>query len=278
MRGLRVALRNASVFGLTALCFVVLAGCAARTTISPMTQVAGVPTSAQLELLLSERRLALARFRGQARLSYRSGEEEGRVSQMITVEDSSRVRIDFMSPFGPTYTVAADGRNFVAYDRGEKVLYRGEPTVKNLLRYTRVAVSIELLAALMRGLPPNVGRLGEPTVHEEEKGWTWVAALRGGGLLTVIFQKGSLAPLSVTISGSRDIGDIEAHFADYQEVDGVWAAHRIEAILPGGGEVELKYSRIWRDVGLTDDAFTIEAPRGVRVVDMETGSGAASGG
>lgn len=250
-----------------------VSGCSARSAphIDPgMPQISGRPSAMSLDRSLDARRAALAHFRGQARLSYQSGNESGKVSQMIVVNEPNRVRIDFMSPFGPTYTVASDGSRLLAYDRGEKVLFRGDSTVANILRFTRVPVSTELLASLMRGLPPQIDRLGQPTVREEEAGWRWVAALRGGGLLTVIFQKGSLAPVSVAISGSREIGDIDARFADYEEVDGVWTAHRIEANLPGGGEVELKYSRIWRDVGLTDDAFTIEAPRGVRVVDMDT--------
>jgi hypothetical protein len=197
---------------------------------------------------------------------------------MIAVEEPDRIRIDFMSPFGPTYTVAANGSRLVAYDRGEKVLYRGEPSAKNVFRYTRVPAAVDLLASLIRGLPPELDLLGEPTVEEQADGWRWVAALRGGGLLTVVFQKGSLVPLSASIMGSPETGDLEARFAEYEDVDGVPTPHRVEATLPGGGEVELKYSRIWRDVGMTDDAFTIDAPSGVRIVDMDRLGGSADGG
>lgn len=251
-----------------------LSACGARVPVEPAAPLyTGTPTALELDLQIRERRAALARFRGQARLTYRSADEKGRVSQMIAVEEPNRIRIDFMSPFGPTYTVAANGQTLVAYDRGEKILYRGAPSVKNIFSYTRVRASVELLASLIRGLPPEVDRLGQATVREEDDGWHWVAALRGGGLLTVIFEKGTLEPLSAAIAGSRVTGELTAHFADYQDVEGVSAPHRIEATLPDGGEVELKYSRIWRDVGLTDDAFTIEAPSGVRLVDMATVGG-----
>lgn len=254
---------------LAAVAALFLSSCAARVPAPAHPVSTHTPTALELDLLLKERRAALARFRGQARLTYRSAEEKGRVSQMIAVEEPDHIRIDFMSPFGPTYTVAADGTTLVAYDRGEKVLYRGKPSSRNVFRYTRVAAGVDLLASLIRGLPPELPRLGEPTVQEEEDGWHWLAALRGGGLLTVIFQKGSLVPLSASITGSRRTGDLEARFAEYEDVSGVSTPHRVEAMLPGGGEVELKYSRIWRDVGLTDDAFTIDAPSGVRVVDMD---------
>lgn len=254
-----------------------LTGCSVRAPAPPVPVYSGTPTAAELGSRLHAQRTALTRFRGQARLAYSSGDENGRVSQMIAIEDPDRIRIDFMSPFGPTYTVAANGRRLVAYDRGEKVLYQGEPSVANVLRYTRVAATIELLASLIRGLPPQLEQLGEPTVRDEADGWHWVAALRGGGLLTVVFDKGSLEPQSVEISGSRETGEIAARFADYEDVDGVSTPFRVEASLPGGGHVELKYSRVWRDVGLTDDAFTIEAPSGVRVIDMDR-LGSATGG
>jgi outer membrane lipoprotein-sorting protein len=255
-----------------------LSSCAARAPEPVTLDPTYVPTALELDQRLRERRAELSRFRGQARLAYHSDDESGKVSQMIAVEEPDRVRIDFMSPFGPTYTVAANGSRLVAYDRGEKVLYQGEPSAKNVFRYTRVPATVDLLASLIRGLPPDLDRLGEPTVQEHSDGWHWVVALRGGGLLTVVFQKGSLVPLSASITGSRETGDFEARFADYEDVGGVPTPHRVEATLPGGGEVELKYSRIWRDVGLTDDAFTIGAPSGVRIVDMDRLGDGAGGG
>jgi hypothetical protein len=256
-----------------------LAACGARVPVrSTAARVPGIaPTAFELDLRLRQRRAAFSSFRGQARLTYESGDESGRASQMIVVRDPDRVRIDFMSPFGPTYTVAADGVSLLAYDRGEKVLYRGAPNTSNVMRYTRVPVTIPLLASLIRGLPPEPERLGDATVHEQADGWHWVSALRGGGLLTVVFDKGSLEPSSVSIAGSTATGDLLARFDDYEDVEGVSAAHLVRATLPGGGEVELKYSRIWRNVGLTDDAFRIEAPSGVRVVDMDAATGATGG-
>jgi outer membrane lipoprotein-sorting protein len=250
-----------------------IAACSARGPVSIAQPVPAIssasPTAFELDLRLRERRAAFSRFRGQARLTYESGSEKGRASQMVVVEEPDRVRIDFMSPFGPTYTVAADGVVLVAYDRGEKVLSSGSPSAANVYRYPRVPATIPLLASLIRGLPPEPDRLGQATVREEADGWHWVAALRGGGLLTVVFEKGSLEPRAVSVIGSAGAGDLTARFDDYEDVEGVSAPHLVRATLPGGGEVELKYSRIWRDVGLTDDAFTIEAPEGVRAVDMD---------
>jgi hypothetical protein len=250
-----------------------IAACSARPRVVPEPAAPVVstapPTAFELDLRLRERRAAFSRFRGQARLTYESGSEKGRASQMIVVEEPDRIRIDFMSPFGPTYTVAADGVTLVAYDRGEKILYRGTPSAANVYRYTRVPATISLLASLIRGLPPEPDRLGQASVIEKPDGWYWTAPLRGGGLLTVVFEKGSLEPRAVSVTGSTATGDLTARFDDYEDVDGVSAPHLVRASLPGGGEVELKYSRIWRDVGLTDDAFTIEAPEGVRAVDMD---------
>lgn len=255
------------------------ASCGARAPVTPEPVFTETPSPLDLELRIAKQRNVLKRFRGQARLKYESPQGSGRTSQMIVVEEPDRIRIDFMSPFGPTYTVAANGQTLVAYDRGEKVLYRGAPTPNNVLQYTRVAAGIPLLASLMRGLPPELERKGMASVSDTPDGWALQVDLTGGGTLTVVFDRASLDPVAVSIFGAAYGGDIDASFTDYEEIDGVSIPHQVNAKFPGGGEVELKYSRIWwRNVGLTDDAFTIEAPPGVSVVDMDRAQLLSSGG
>jgi hypothetical protein len=196
---------------------------------------------------------------------------------MIVVQSPDRVRIDVMSPFGPSYTVAAYGDRLRAYDRGDKVLYVGSTTPENLRKYTRVPLKIEVLARLIRGLPPLISGVGPGRVEAAGAGWLWETEVDGGGRLRVELDREQLRPLRASLSGASPGDALFVEFEQYEDVDGVDVPHRIRAQLGDGGVVELDYSRIWRAVQLTATAFQIDPPSGVRVVGMdmgETGAGA----
>lgn len=229
-----------------------------------------VPTPTELQSRLDERAAALASFQGQGRIDYEGPDGKVRSSNMVVVKAPDKVRIDFRSPFSLTYTVVSDGSALVAYDRGAKVLYRGTPTPQNVGRYTRVPVDVAMLASLVRGLPPVPARAGAGNIGRVPEGWRWERPLASGGRLTVVFEAAELRPVSARMSGT-DGADFMAYFEEYESVGGVAIAHRIRAELPGGGRVELSYGTIWRDREHTDAAFRLEAPTGVRVVDMDAG-------
>ena len=255
------------------------AGCGARrpAVAEPAPARAVAPTPAELETALQDRATALATFRGQAKLAYEGPDGDLKSSQMIVVEAPDRIRLDFMSPFGPTYTVASDGTELRAYDRGEKVLYKGAASVRNVQQYVRVAVSIEVLASLIRGLPPLVAESGPATVEAIDGGWRWRAAVNGGGTLSIDFDASATRPVAASVRGSELVGDLAVRFDEYADVDGVVVPHSVSAALPSGGHVELQYARIWRGLGLSDGAFRIDAPAGVRVVEMEDDERVADG-
>jgi len=229
-----------------------------------------MPTPAELSRRLQERDAALASFQGQGRIEYEGPDGKVRSSNMVVVKAPDKVRIDFRSPFSLTYTVVSDGSDLVAYDRGAKVLYRGAPTPQNVGRYTRVPVDVAMLASLVRGLPPTPANAGEGDIGRVPEGWRWERPLAGGGRLAVVFDPTNLLPVSARLIGSRG-ADFTAYFEDYEDVDGFPTAHKIRAELPNGGHVELAYSTIWRDREHTDAAFRLDAPTGVRVVNMDAG-------
>ena len=225
---------------------------------------------ATLRRTLDARESEMTTFRAQARLKYTNDEGTKRYSQMVVVQGPDRVRIDFMTPFGPTYTVASDGSELTAYDRGAKRLYRGDPSPNNVRRYTNVPVEIPVLASLMRGLPPLMERTTAGRVFESSSGVAWSAPVKGGGRLTVNFSgPEALLPESVTVTDAVLTGDLSATFENYEDVDGLMVPHLIRTQLPDGAEIELKYSRIWRGIGLGQSAFHIDAPKGVDVVVMD---------
>jgi len=235
-----------------------------------MPGVGRMPTPAELTARLRERDVALASFQGQGRIDYEGPDGKVRSSNMVVVKAPDKVRIDFRSPFSLTYTVVSDGSALVAYDRGAKVLYRGSPTPENVGRYTRVPVDVAMLASLVRGLPPEGARAGDGDIGRVPEGWRWERPLTSGGRLAIVFDPVDLRPVSARLIGSHG-ADFTAYFEDYEAVDGIPIAHRIRAELPNGGRVELSYSTIWRDREHTDAAFRLDAPAGVRVVNMDAG-------
>jgi hypothetical protein len=187
---------------------------------------------------------------------------------MVVVKAPDKVRIDFRSPFSLTYTVATDGSELVAYDRGEKILYRGLPTPYNIGRYTRVPVTLETLALLVRGLPPTPTGAAQGTVRADGENWSWEIPLDNGGSLALTFAREGLRPLQARLVDPAGRGFI-ATFGEYADVGGLDAAHEIHAELPDGGRVQLTYGVIWRDRTHSDNAFRLEPIAGVREVDMD---------
>lgn len=227
-------------------------------------------------MTLEAREAALVNFRGQAHLVYESSQGTTKSSQMIVVQAPDRVRIDVMSPFGPSYTVAAYGDQLRAYDRGEKILYVGSTTPENLRKYTRVPLKIPVLAMLIRGLPPMIPGTDRGHVSAGPSSWLWDASVEGGAKLHVELDRDQLRPLRASLTAVSPSDSLFVEFEDYRDVSGVDVPHRIRARLGDGGVVELDYSRIWRAIQLTATAFHIDPPSGVRVVEMNLGEADAA--
>ena len=270
--GLRVSDRGSVPTRVVALaaCVLMASACSARR--APGTGAAGgaagAPTPGALEATLVERSEALASFQGQGKLAYDGPAGKLRSANMVVVRSPHDVRIDFRSPFSLTYTVVCDGEQLIAYDRGEKVLYRGRPTSRNFGRYARVSVELHMLIALARGLPPIPRPATASSVHAVEGGWLWRIPSTTGGAVSIVLTRDSWLPTSARVDG-RDDGNFVATFSDYEDVMGVPVAHKIRAELPDGAIVELSYGTVWRDRTHGDNAFQLEPPPGVRVVDMD---------
>jgi hypothetical protein len=251
---------------------VTTAGCAA-TASRPFAPIpAGAAPSADRladALLLRER--ALATMRGQARLDYESPAQSFRSSQMVAVRAPASIRIDVMNPFGVSYSVATDGERVSAYDRREKAFYEGRAEAESFERFLGVAIGAPDLAALLRGLPPEIGLArGEGPVVAAEGGWLWSGADEGGAAAEMLVAEGTLHPVRVRFGAGVDgTQRIEAEFGDYRDIGGVAVAHRIVVRFAGGGQLQLRYSFQQSGVALGDDAFRLVRPEGIRAVDID---------
>lgn len=222
----------------------------------------------RLAELTAERAVAFSAFRAQARLSYEGPKDKFKSSQMIVVKAPNRVRIDIMGPFGPSYTVASDGINLTAYDRGEKILYIGRASVENVQRYIRVGLSVPILTELLRGLPPQAD-LARAEVGRWNDQWVLETELPGGRSLSVRFDTDTSDLVYVKVFGGQGQGPVEAYFSKFRSVDGVRTPHAVDVRLADGGRAKLVYEKIWRGVAISDAAFRIDPAQGVRYVDMD---------
>jgi outer membrane lipoprotein-sorting protein len=274
--GLELLASAAAIPALAALVFAASSCSTAATRIGP--QPTGEarpiirPPVSELEAELGRRDRALRSFQGQGRLEYEGPQDKVRSANMVVVKAPDKVRIDFRSPFSLTYSVMSDGVTLTAYDRGEKVLYEGKPSARNVGKYTRVPVEPRMLASLVRGIPPLPELAGSGTVRWADGGWLWEVPMKAGGTMSLLFDAFDLRPKEVRFDNSASLGGLKVYFEDYKPVGGVNVAHKVRAVLPDGGRVELDYEIIWRDREHEDNAFRIEPPKGVRVVDMEQDS------
>jgi outer membrane lipoprotein-sorting protein len=251
-----------------------LSACAATTARKPApTPTGAAPTVRRVLDVLEARDRALATFRGQARLDFRSPEQSFRSTQVVVVRAPASTRIDVMNPFGVSYTVATDGKLLSAYDRRQSVFYEGHARPDSFKHFIGIALGASELSSVLRGLPPNLGDQRWLSIAPAEGGWLLKRRLATGGLLELTVQVNSLVPLSVRISADRERRDVEIHYDDYREVAGIWIPHRIGVVFKDGTNLDLVYKSVQHDVTIADEAFRIDHPSGARFVNIDGAGG-----
>jgi len=255
-----------------------LSACTATVARTPAPTPTGAgPTVKRVLEVLDAQDRAVARFRAQARLDYRSPEQSFRSTQVVVVRGPSSARIDVMNPFGVSYSVATDGRKLTAYDRRQGVYYQGLAQAESFRRFIGIPMGSSDFAAVLRGLSPGIGDSRWSAVAGVEGGWLLRRRLGSGGILELVVDATTLLPVRVKISQDRDRHEVEVTYADYRDVTGVLVPHQITASFKDGSRLDLAYKSVQRDVVLPEDAFRIDRPAGARFVDIDTGSGGKDG-
>jgi len=145
--------RRAAVAALAAA--VLLTGCATRPATRPQAGFAGpLPTAVQLVAAVDARRAQVRALRAWARLRYTAPEESQSAKQLLVAERPDRLRLELFSPFGAVFVLTAADGALSAWDRGEKVVYRGAASAANLRRYTQMDLAVPTAVDLLLGTPP----------------------------------------------------------------------------------------------------------------------------
>lgn len=88
--------------------------------------------------------------RGEARVKMASAGQNLTVSQVLLAQRPDRLRSEAMSPFGlPMMIMVADGRDLSVYLPTQGAFYRGEATVANVARFTRLPFRLDDLVGLL---------------------------------------------------------------------------------------------------------------------------------
>jgi outer membrane lipoprotein-sorting protein len=231
------------------------------------------PTVKRVLEVLDAQDKAVARFRAQAKLDYRSPEQSFRSTQVVVVRGPSSARIDVMNPFGVSYSVATDGKRLTAYDRRQGVYYQGLAQAESFRRFIGIPMGSSDFAAVLRGLPPGIGDSRWSAVVGAEGGWLMRRRLGSGGVLELVVDATTFLPVRVKISGDRDRHEVEVTYGDYRDVEGVSIPHLITVSFKDGSRLELAYKSVQRNILLREDAFRIDRPAGARFVNIDTGGG-----
>ncbi len=271
----RAGLRSGAALFLIAASLTSFGGCTSTVGKTGLETLDTPPSVERLAGELVVRRQALATFRGQARLEYQGVRENDRLktTQMILAHAPRRLRIDVMNPFGVSYSFATDGERITAFDRGEETYYEGVANRVNFTRFTGVPIDLDVLMALVRGLPPLDGRgIGEGLggeVEADEDGWQWMRRMSDGGRMTTWFGGDFMDPKRFEIRDSAELGSFEVRFGRYHRVDGVRVAHEVRVAFADGSSLELDYSSVWRAEPSGLAVFQIKRPASARFVDVD---------
>jgi hypothetical protein len=252
-----------------------ISGCAAlRGRPPPVTAEAPVkPVSAQTLLAdLDARSAAIRSFRALAEMRYVGPRDKLAAKEVIVVERPNRLRIEMMSAFGVALQIASDGQRVSAYHRGQQTYYHGRATTENLVRFTRLDLTVPEIVDLVMGLPPHAARIGRPTfAFERPLGlWRVTTALVNHGAFTLWFEPERLLPArAIEVDPGGQIA-YDATFADYRPVSGIEVPRTVHFDLPEQDrKVELKYSDVSLNVELSPGLFFFGPPAGAKVVDLD---------
>ncbi|MFT4572644.1 MAG: hypothetical protein ACI8TX_000842 [Hyphomicrobiaceae bacterium] len=228
-----------------------------------------LPTPAQLGAHIDSLDAGLHTMRGQARIRYQGPKDKFRSSQMVAVQAPNLVRIDVMNPFGVSYSLASDGSRLTAFDRRESRFYEGSASARNVSRLAGVPLSMDSLAALVRGLPPKLDTRGEGQVSALEGHTLWRRDLVDGGVLDLIFEVESLRLASVSVLDSTKSQRLAAKFSDFREDNDVEVPRRIDVSFEDGATMELIYERVWPGVAMGEASFTVKVPASVERINLD---------
>lgn len=212
-----------------------------------------------------------------ATLEYYGDSGRVRVEQIVLARQPGDVRIETLSPFGPTLAVfVVNASTLSFYDTQAEEFYTGMPSRENISRLLPLRLTQDDIVRVLLGAPPLDAVDPDPHTYTME----WDAGrgayrLRmplsdGEGSLDVWIRHGTWT-MTAAQRGGQDGFQLLTGRLERHEVDGFSTEmpQRIEFEMPEQDvDISLDVERIELNPTLVDALFELRAPRSATVIDL----------
>jgi hypothetical protein len=209
--------------------------------------------------------------RGAVRLSLSSPGQSGSLDAWVAAEKAGRLRVEVMDFFGnPAAVLVAGGGRFALYDARAGVVHVGADPPENLARILPVPLGAREVASVACGAPPLLA--GQAVAAEPGDGVVLLELAGPEGRQVLEVGDGASVRKATFLPGPRGGTPWTATFSVFRHPGGRLFPTEVD-LRGGGAEIGLR----WRDDlevnPAADDAiFTLDPPRGARVVELEPGT------
>ncbi len=252
---------------------VVGAGCSAPARRASI--AVGAPIDrGEVSAAFAERAKFLHSLKALAKLRYTDPRERYSSRQAIAVARPDRVRVEVTSIMGTVFVLAARNQRLSAYWPEENTAFEGLATPEHVWRYTRLWMPLDTLVDVLLAVPG--GGQAEPTpCPEEDAQYVCLRQASAGQGAVMVALDGRGLPVEAVERSAVD-GSVlwRARYLGYSEDTVPPAAEHIVIDVPRyRRSVSLELSDIEINPPLGDDAFALDLPPGVRVVDLDEQEG-----
>ncbi|MBP1686172.1 MAG: hypothetical protein H6Q33_2315 [Deltaproteobacteria bacterium] len=246
---------------------IVSAGCASLRRPSTPLPPARLPSAAELETVLANRRETVRSLRALSRLRYRDADQSTSARQVLIVARPDRLRVEVTSLFGAVFVLTADDGALTAYK--DNTFYRGEASPENLRRYIHIGLPVRELVDIVLGTPPP--RLGRHSAvsFDPQAGAVRLWQDLAHGALLVWFSEADL-PVAAEERGVDGQPQWRATFGDYEQRNGCPVATRIGLEVPlAHRSLQMTLEDVDLNPVLDRSVFALQTPPGSKVVSLD---------
>jgi outer membrane lipoprotein-sorting protein len=181
-------------------------------------------------------------------------------TQVLLAEKPNRFRAETLSPFGqPVLTVATDGHELSAFVPSERLFYRGESSLRNVQRFTRMPLQLEDLVHILLYDVPILSYQFRSVA----------STARGGYLLTLLgpgeTRQEMIFDRDLRLSGASYFQGVELLLRityDRFGSEGFPASASLE--MPAqNAEASLVFSDLRTNVSIAPERFQMHPPQGI---------------
>jgi hypothetical protein len=213
---------------------------------------------------LSEQNAAFHSLEGMARVRLFSEGRTQSSTQVLFAESPESFRSEVLSPFGqPLLLMTANGSELRVSIPGEGRLYRGDTSLDNLSRFTRIPLGFETLVPILLyqvPLLPHDDRLVE---HGEKGGYRLILLQEGERRQQCDFDRELRLIGAVYFLATEPWLRIGfGRFADH----GRPFPQQISLEVPGETEVTLTFDDLRTNVAIPPERFLLKVPPGAEVL------------